>query len=189
MRRQQQMRAFLALVVVCTLSSSAFGQTRQQVPATRFWNLTPFTLSEFNLAPTGTTNWGPNQCKNDRDGTVSPNERLRITDTAPGIYDQPLDKPHDPLQIPAPASQLRRIGAFDGCAGNESISGAGNAWIWKCTDLEMHGQSRLPSRSVEFGPSQERPMTPDRLPPSASGTIIRPETSVCHRSRSKGDVT
>jgi hypothetical protein len=82
---------------------------------------------------------GPNQCKNDRDGTVSPNERLRITDTAPGIYDQPLDKPHDPLQIPAPASQLRRIGAFDGCAGNESISGAGNAWIWKCMDLEMHG--------------------------------------------------
>src|SRR5262249_39143579 len=36
------------------------------------WNLTPFILSEFNLAPAGTTNWGSNQCKNDRDGTVSP---------------------------------------------------------------------------------------------------------------------
>jgi hypothetical protein len=84
------MRAFLALVVVCTLSPSAFGEPRQQVPATRFWNLTPFTLSEFNLAPVGTTKWGPNQCKNDRDGTVSPNERLRITDTAPGPYDARL---------------------------------------------------------------------------------------------------
>jgi YVTN family beta-propeller protein len=83
-------RAFLVFFVVCTLSSSAFSQTRQQVPATRFWNLTPFILSEFNLAPAGTTNWGPNQCKNDRDGTVSPNERLRITDTTPGIYDARL---------------------------------------------------------------------------------------------------
>ena len=52
--------------------------------------MTPFILSEFNLAPAGTTNWGPNQCKNDRDGTVSPNERLRITDTTPGIYDARL---------------------------------------------------------------------------------------------------
>jgi hypothetical protein len=83
-------RPCLALVVVCTLGSAAFGEPRKQVPATRFWNLTPFILSEFNLAPAGTTNWGPNQCTNDRDGTVSPNERLRITDTAPGTYDARL---------------------------------------------------------------------------------------------------
>jgi len=53
----------------------------------RFWNLTPYTIAEFYLAPAGTTNWGDNQCKNDRDGTVDANERLRITNTAPGNYD------------------------------------------------------------------------------------------------------
>jgi hypothetical protein len=54
---------------------------------TRFWNLTEHTISEFSLAPAGTTNWGGNQCKNDRDGTVDPDERLRITDTPAGTYD------------------------------------------------------------------------------------------------------
>ena len=75
----------LVVIVTLCVSSLAFGQSPKQAPQTRFWNLTPFTLSEFNLAPAGTTNWGANQCKNDRDGTVSPNERLRITDTAPGV--------------------------------------------------------------------------------------------------------
>ena len=76
-------------IISCMLlgmTLAAFGQTRP----IRFWNLTPQTLSEFNLAPAGTTNWGPNQCKNDKDGTVSANERLRITDVAPGIYDARL---------------------------------------------------------------------------------------------------
>ena len=31
-----------------------------------------------------------NQCKNDRDGTVDSDERLRITDTPPGRYDAKL---------------------------------------------------------------------------------------------------
>jgi hypothetical protein len=44
-------------------------------------------ISELSLAPTGTTNWGPNQCKNDKDGTVDPDERLRITGVPPGTYD------------------------------------------------------------------------------------------------------
>jgi hypothetical protein len=81
-------KIIVAAIALLGMSSFAFGQGRQQ--PTRFWNLTPFTLSEFNLAPAGTTNWGPNQCKNDRDGTVSPNERLRITETAPGSYDARL---------------------------------------------------------------------------------------------------
>jgi hypothetical protein len=57
---------------------------------TRFWNLTRHTIAEFNLAPTGTTNWGDNQCKNDKDGTVDSDERLRITGVGPGIYDARL---------------------------------------------------------------------------------------------------
>ena len=56
----------------------------------RFWNLTRHTISEFYLAPAGTTNWGPNQCKNDKDGTVDSDERLRITETPAGIYDAKL---------------------------------------------------------------------------------------------------
>jgi hypothetical protein len=56
----------------------------------RFWNLTRHTIAEFYLAPAGTTNWGANQCKNDKDGTVDSDERLRITDTPPGTYDAKL---------------------------------------------------------------------------------------------------
>jgi hypothetical protein len=54
------------------------------------WNLTHHTISEFRLAPAGTTKWGDNQCKNDRDGTVDSDERLRITGIEPGIYDASL---------------------------------------------------------------------------------------------------
>jgi len=53
----------------------------------RFWNLTRHTISEFRLAPAGTAQWGENQCKNDKDGTVDSDERLRITGIAPGTYD------------------------------------------------------------------------------------------------------
>ncbi len=71
------------VLVLAITSASALAAERPM----RFWNLTPFTIAEFYLAPAGTDNWGANQCKNDRDGTVDANERLRITDTPPGMYD------------------------------------------------------------------------------------------------------
>jgi len=74
------------LIALYVTSSSAFAAERP----TRFWNLTRHTISEFYLAPAGATNWGANQCKNDRDGTVDPDERLRISDTPPGTYDVKL---------------------------------------------------------------------------------------------------
>ena len=58
-----------------------------QSKPTRFWNLTRYTISEFYLAPAGTTNWGPNQTKNDKDNSVDSDERLRITDAPSGTYD------------------------------------------------------------------------------------------------------
>jgi hypothetical protein len=61
----------------------------QDRPA-RFWNLTRHTIAEFYLAPAGTTNWGDNQCKNDKDGTVDSDERLRITGVGNGVYDAKL---------------------------------------------------------------------------------------------------
>jgi hypothetical protein len=75
----------IALVVLALVASSvvALAQGRP----TRFWNLTQFTISEFYLAPAGTTRFGPNQCKNDKDGTVDHDERLRITGVEPGTYD------------------------------------------------------------------------------------------------------
>lgn len=54
---------------------------------TRFWNLTGETITHLNLAPTGTTKWGPDQCRNDPDGSVDFDERLRITGISSGRYD------------------------------------------------------------------------------------------------------
>jgi hypothetical protein len=79
-------KIMFVLVALAAMSSAAAAEGRP----TRFWNLTRHTISEFHLAPTGTTNWGPNQCKNDKDGTVDPDERLRITGVAPGSYDAKL---------------------------------------------------------------------------------------------------
>ena len=81
------MRSVLLLLFLIAGVSTADAQ--QQKP-TRFWNLTRHTISELSLAPAGTTNFGPNQCKNDKDGTVDPDERLRVTGVAPGMYDAKL---------------------------------------------------------------------------------------------------
>lgn len=53
----------------------------------QMWNLTPNTLNQVQLAPAGTTKFGPNQCANDKDGSVDFDERLKITKVPPGSYD------------------------------------------------------------------------------------------------------
>ena len=75
-----------AILALAASSSLALAEGRP----TRFWNLTKYTISEFYLAPAGTTNWGPDQCKNDKDGTVDADERLPITGIMPGTYDVKL---------------------------------------------------------------------------------------------------
>ncbi len=52
-----------------------------------FWNLTPNTITSLRLAPVGTTAFGPDQCANDKDGTVDHDERLRLAGVKPGRYD------------------------------------------------------------------------------------------------------
>jgi hypothetical protein len=79
-------RSVLLIAALASVPAQANAQTRP----TRFWNLTLYAISEFSLAPAGTTNWGPNQCKNDKDGQVDPDERLRITDVPAGTYDAKL---------------------------------------------------------------------------------------------------
>jgi hypothetical protein len=76
-------RLALAMLISAAASSVALAQTRPM----RFWNLTRHTISELQLAPAGTTEWGENQCRNDKDGTVDTDERLRITGVSPGRYD------------------------------------------------------------------------------------------------------
>jgi hypothetical protein len=83
MRVRNVLRLLVAIVVLTASSVLAFAQNRP----IRFWNLTRHTISEFYLALPGTSNWGPNQCKNDKDGTVDSDERLRITGITPGVYD------------------------------------------------------------------------------------------------------
>jgi hypothetical protein len=75
------------MIVALTLAS---GGALAQSPPARFWNLTEETITEFRLAATGTTDFGPNQCKNDKDGAVDPDERLRITGVSSGVYDAKL---------------------------------------------------------------------------------------------------
>lgn len=57
---------------------------------TRFWNLTMHTVNNLQLSPAGKNDWGPNQCKNDRDGTVDHDERVNVIGVAAGRYDVKL---------------------------------------------------------------------------------------------------
>jgi hypothetical protein len=81
--RPALLRLALAFLACAAASSMALAQTRPM----RFWNLTRHTISELQVAPAGTTEWGMNQCRNDKDGTVDTDERLRITGVQPGLYD------------------------------------------------------------------------------------------------------
>jgi hypothetical protein len=57
---------------------------------TSFWNLTSSTVKSLELAPAGTSAFGPNQCANDPDGDVDHDERLKVTGVKSGAYDARL---------------------------------------------------------------------------------------------------
>src|SRR5215831_4701909 len=84
--RETRMRVLLASIAFALVGSLVLAQDRKGI---RFWNLTLYTITTFQMSPAGTDNWGPDQCKNDRDGTVDHDERLRIT-IEPGRYDVKL---------------------------------------------------------------------------------------------------
>lgn len=69
--------------IFCVSNAGAAGKTK-------FWNITGDTIVKFQLAPAGSTNWGPDQCKNDPDDSVDDDERLLIKDVATGSYDARL---------------------------------------------------------------------------------------------------
>ena len=76
-------RIALSILLSAAIAGPAFAQGK----GIRFWNLTGETISHFSLSPAGKNTFGANQCVNDRDGTVDHDERLKITDVAPGRYD------------------------------------------------------------------------------------------------------
>ena len=76
------MLRFSAAAVALTLAASpAFAAQ------TQFWNLTVDAIVRFQLSPPGKDAWGLEQTKNDKDGSVDPDERLTITETPAGVYD------------------------------------------------------------------------------------------------------
>ena len=77
----------LASIAFALVGSSLAAQDRKGI---RFWNLTLHTITTFQMSPAEENIWGPDQCKNDRDGTVDHDERLRITGIEPGRYDVKL---------------------------------------------------------------------------------------------------
>ena len=74
----------LACAVLPSLAFAADSQTA------RFWNLTGETVTHLYLAPAGTGKWGSDQCRNDPDGAVDFDERLKITGVPAGHYDVKL---------------------------------------------------------------------------------------------------
>lgn len=81
---------FAIVVAALVLAASPALADEKKSKGTRFWNLTGETVTRFELAPAGTTTFGPDQCKNDKDGAVDNDERLAITDVADGTYDARL---------------------------------------------------------------------------------------------------
>jgi hypothetical protein len=73
--------------IILAIFIVAFMSARASAKDTRFWNLTANTITSLQLSPAGKDDWGRNQTDNDRDRTVDHDERLKITDTATGIYD------------------------------------------------------------------------------------------------------
>jgi hypothetical protein len=75
--------ALIAPLILLAFNSATLAADK----GIRFWNLTSATIAKFYMAPAGTTNYGPNQCENDRDGTVDHDERLKITGITGGKFD------------------------------------------------------------------------------------------------------
>ena len=74
----------LTLITAATVLLTASSALAKD---TQFWNLTVDTITKFQLSPAGKAAWGADQTRNDKDGSVDPDERLKITGVAAGVYD------------------------------------------------------------------------------------------------------
>jgi hypothetical protein len=83
---RNEMQHVVAIIFVLIASNLAAAAAERL----KFWNLTGFTIKELHLAPAGTEDWGPDQCRNDPDGAVEADERLTLKDIVPGRYNVKL---------------------------------------------------------------------------------------------------
>jgi len=78
---------------VVLLASIAFGPWRLKTTRACDSGILPCTRSpRYRCCRRDKDSWGPDECKNDRDGTVDYDERLRITGIKPGLYDVKLTR-------------------------------------------------------------------------------------------------
>jgi hypothetical protein len=87
MRRRSASEVLAVGAIGLTLAFVGSAASAQDRRGIRFWNLTLNTITQLQLSPAGKNAWGADQCRNDRDGTVDHDERLRITGIDPGRYD------------------------------------------------------------------------------------------------------
>ncbi|HVM84287.1 MAG TPA: hypothetical protein VMW18_10390 [Candidatus Binatia bacterium] len=69
---------------------TAFAASASAETITKFWNLTKNTVDGLQLAPAGSSDFGPNLCLADPDKSVDYDERLKISGLASGTYDAKL---------------------------------------------------------------------------------------------------
>jgi hypothetical protein len=81
------MTVFARAVATFVLAAGVGSTYAADRGVTRFGNLTGETITHLSMAPTGTSEWGPDQCRNDPDGSVDFDERLRISGVPTGRYD------------------------------------------------------------------------------------------------------
>jgi hypothetical protein len=94
LKTKRAMMPVAALLAVMCTGLLALSAAAKPVPKTKFWNITGDTVVKLELAPAGTTKWGPDLCKAasddaDDDG-VDDDERLVLKNVATGRYDARL---------------------------------------------------------------------------------------------------
>ena len=87
LRDANRLRRALCVAAFGTLAMLSQTDDGRAANQARLWNLTSGTIKDFRLAPAGSTAFGPNQCANDKDGTVDHDERLPIIGVTSGRYD------------------------------------------------------------------------------------------------------
>lgn len=79
--------SIVTLAEAVALSYGCCASTYNKPAPTRLWNMTRDTIAKFEMSPKGRTLWGPDQCKNAKDGTVRHRRQLPIYGVGAGTYD------------------------------------------------------------------------------------------------------
>ncbi|MGY4349956.1 hypothetical protein ACVWXM_006449 [Bradyrhizobium sp. GM7.3] len=113
-------RTLIAIgILLVAMPGAALAQAKGK--GIRLWNLTTETISGFQLSPAGKTEWGPNQCLNDKDKEVDHDERLRITGVEPGRYDARVSYPQCAAMHRARHRDQGGCGVLDRRQGSEGL--------------------------------------------------------------------